>query len=52
MREGRETMICPVCRGTMRWYNERFICPVCGYDDTPKPKPITNADKIRAMTDD
>lgn len=35
MREGRETMICPVCRGTMRWYNERFICPVCGYDAAP-----------------
>lgn len=45
-------MICPVCRGTMRWNNERFACPVCGYDDTPKLKPITNADRIRAMSDE
>lgn len=45
-------MICPVCRGTMRWNNERFACPVCGYDDTPKLKPVTNADRIRAMTDE
>ena len=50
MREGRETMICPICRGTMRWNNERFACPVCGFDDTPKPK--TNADFLRSMSDE
>ena len=44
--------ICPICRGTMRWINERFVCPVCGYDDTPELKSITNADRIRAMSDE
>lgn len=52
MREGRETMMCPVCRGTMRWNNDRYMCAVCGFDDTPKPNPSTNADRIRAMTDE
>lgn len=23
-------MICPVCRGEMRWYGDALICPVCG----------------------
>ena len=23
-------MICPVCRGEMRWYRDALICPVCG----------------------
>jgi predicted amidophosphoribosyltransferase len=43
-------MICPVCRGTMRWNNEIFVCPVCGYDDTPNPKPQTNYDRLISKT--
>ena len=26
-------MICPVCRGPMRWWNEeKYACAVCGYE--------------------
>lgn len=46
------TMIYPICRGIMRWCDEKYMCPVCGYDDTPKPTIITNADRIRSMTDE
>ena len=48
----RMTMICPDC-GNMIGYNSyfsAFYCPRCG-GIFKKVKPMTNADRIRSMTD-
>lgn len=47
------TMICPDC-GNMIGYNSyfsAFYCPRCG-GIFKKVKPMTNADRIRSMTDE
>ena len=47
------TMICPDC-GNMIAYNSyfsAFYCPRCG-GFFKKAKPMTNADRIRSMSDD
>ncbi len=44
-------MICPVC-GEIAAYNSHFgtiVCRACGWARDPKP---TNADRIRAMSDE
>ena len=49
----RMTMICPDC-GNMIAYNSyfsAFYCPRCG-GIFKKVKPMTNADRIRAMSDE
>lgn len=43
--------ICKKCGGIAGWdpYFQSWICTRCG---NMEPKPITNADRIRAMTDE
>ena len=43
--------ICKKCGGIAGWdsYFQSWICTRCGNEE---PKPITNADRIRAMTDE
>ena len=47
-------MLCPVCRGALRFNKKGALsCDICGYErQMPKHKPMTNADRIRAMTDE
>ena len=47
-------MLCPVCRGALRFNKKGVLsCYICGYEmQMPNCKPTTNADRIRAMTDE
>lgn len=50
---GGDGMICPKCGNviTHNSYFDAYYCPRCGEFIREKP-PMTNADRIRAMTDD
>lgn len=46
-------MLCPVCRGALMLNKGVLSCYICGYEmQMPNRKPMTNADRIRAMSDE